>query len=441
MDHPSREELAVLSWGSLPTKRERKVLRHLLVVRCPECLSAMPPRLSALLGLERWASSASQDQNPAIEGTSDMELHLREQRAEADRGLKDLEAGRDLPRVMGHLARMWALLDWSWQLRHEDPQEMACLAWTAMAASLDLDRGFYGRKRVCDFQANAQADFGNACRVAGRFDDSERALWRARQLLEQGTGDSLLEVRLLRFEASLLGDRRRWVPAAQKLLRVLAFYEECGDNHLIGRTLVMLGLYTGYQGNHELAIERLGQSLNLIDAKREPELACAAAHNLLLFLVENGRIAEAKKLRLLHSRHLLRFEGRVNQIKLLDLEGRISAAEGKLRRAEDTLREVIENFCQVGLPVLAGIAMLDLAVVLLREGKARETEQTVIEAAKIFAAHDFEREALQAVILLRDSFRMRNASLEMVVEVAEFVRRLQRDPALRFAAGAWEEDR
>jgi hypothetical protein len=43
------------------------------------------------------------------------------------------------------------------------------------------------------------------------------------------------------------------------------------------------------------------------------------------------------------------------------------------------------------------------------------------------------------VVLLRDAFRMKTATLAMVQEVAEFVRRVLYDPALRFEARSWEE--
>jgi tetratricopeptide (TPR) repeat protein len=448
LDHPSRDELAVLSWGSLPTKRERQVLRHLLVVRCPECLAALPPRLSSLLGLERWrrpSDSGETAHDPAIERArakpqkQNMECHLLEQRTAADRGLKALEAGRALPRRMQPLARMWALLDRSWQLRADDPQEMALLAWIATAVSLELGPGFYGRKRVCDFQARAEADLGNAYRVANRFEDAERALWRARQLFEQGTGDPFLEVRLLGFEASLLGDCRRWVPATQKLLKMLAFYQERKDFHLIGRTLLTLGLYTGNQGSYELAIQRLQQSLELIDENRDPFAVYCAAHNLILFLVDSGRIAEAKRLRLAHSRYLLHADGRIAQLQVRGLEGRIAAGEGNHQRAESIFCQLASAFADAGLPICAGTAMLDLAVALLHQRKAEEAKRRVVEAAEIFAAHKFEREGLQAVILLRDAFRMRTATVEMAQEVRDFLRRLTNDPSLRFEARSWEE--
>ncbi|HEV8580626.1 MAG TPA: hypothetical protein VGX68_16285 [Thermoanaerobaculia bacterium] len=110
MDHPSHEELAALGRETLPANREREVVRHLLFAGCPECLAAMPPSLSALLGLaparRRQPTPEEEDAyDAAIERASAkplaLERHLREQRAEAEKGLKLLEAGRKLPRAMG----------------------------------------------------------------------------------------------------------------------------------------------------------------------------------------------------------------------------------------------------------------------------------------------------------------------------------------------------
>ena len=64
----------------------------------------------------------------------------------------------------------------------------------------------------------------------------------------------------------------------------------------------------------------------------------------------------------------------------------------------------------------------------------------VLEAAETFIKHKIEREALQAVILLRDSFREHTVTVEKVEEVARFLRRLEVDPALRFEGRAWEPD-
>jgi hypothetical protein len=92
-----------------------------------------------------------------------------------------------------------------------------------------------------------------------------------------------------------------------------------------------------------------------------------------------------------------------------------------------------------GLPIPAGIAMLDLTAALLAQGKAGEAEETVKEAARLFVSLGMQCEALQAVILLRDAFRMQAVNVAMVQEVASFLRRLLSDRSLCFEARAWEE--
>ncbi|HEV8578738.1 MAG TPA: hypothetical protein VGX68_06600 [Thermoanaerobaculia bacterium] len=422
-------------------------MRHLLFARCPACLASLPPALTRMLGLPPARRRPAPEEEAAYEAVIEraaakplaLARHLREQREAADQGLKLLAAGRKLPRAMEPLARMWALLDRSWQLRFEDPQRMVQLADHGVLASLQLDEAFYGQLVRCDLQARAHADLGNACRVANKFSDARRFLEDARRLFEQGTGDRLLEMRLLGFEAALFGDLRRFGLATQKLQQIHDFYKERGDDHLVGRTLVTLGLYTGYSGCFDLAVECLKQSLELIDAERDPASAYAASHNLVLFLIDSGRIAEAKKLRLVHSRHLLGSGGRVNEIKFRILEGRIAFGEGNYGRAEGVFREVVKDLDEIALPFLAGIERLDLAASLLAQGKAREAERTVTVAKRVFVSLGIQREALQAVILLRDSFRIQAATLAKVLEVADFLRRATSEPKLRFEARAWED--
>jgi hypothetical protein len=79
-----------------------------------------------------------------------------------------------------------------------------------------------------------------------------------------------------------------------------------------------------------------------------------------------------------------------------------------------------------------------LATAILRQGRAQEAERIISEAAKLFIHHGIRREALQAIILLRDTFEMKNGAIDMVVEVATFLRRLEIDPTLRFEAMTWE---
>jgi tetratricopeptide (TPR) repeat protein len=446
LDHPSLVELAGLYEGRLSPHREKEVVRHLLFQRCGHCLSIAPEPLRVFLGLESARALPTPEEEAAYEGAIERackavledEQRETELRSEAEKGLRVLQAGRKLSRGLEPLSRMRALLQRSWQLRHEDLRETIRLARSAVKVSLQLDPKRYGAEKIYDYQAEAYAELGNTYRAADQIHKAELALDRARELFERGTRPPLLEVRLLELEACLLAHTRQFGPASHKLLKVLRFYSRHGDRHRLGRTLVLLGLYSGYAGNYELGIHRIKQSLELIDLERDPMLACAAAHNLILLLVESGRISEAKKLRMVHSRHLVNPGGRINEIKFRALEGLIDVGLGNLARAEVILREVVAGFDEVGLPILAGIDRLHLATVLLRQGKAQEATRTVCAAVEIFIIHGIQREALQAIILLRDSFEVGRGTLEMVLEVAAFLRRLEIDPDLRFEGRSWE---
>ncbi len=450
-DHPSRDDLTALSRGGLSPERERTVWRHLLAP-CRRCLAEAPPPLGMLLGSEPLRREVTVEEEAAYGaairramGTAlKHERHLRRQRAQTRAAVAALEQGgleavQNLPRTIGALARMEAFLERAWQLRFENPRLMVQFAWLAAQISLKLDPRRYSPARVSDFQARAHAELGNAYRVADQLHEAGDFLSRARGFFERGTHEEALEVRLLELEASLAADCRQFGRASMDLLKVLKFYDRHRDFHLSGRTLVKLGLYTGYGGDFDKGIRLLEKGLAQLDERRDPDLACAAAHNLLLFLIDSGRFGDARKLRMVHSRHLADARGRVNKVKFRALEGRIDSGLGNHERAERIFREVRCGYEDVGRLYEAGITGLDLAAALLAQGKAAEATKVVFEAAETFKTLQILREALQAVILLRNAFEMQVATLAMVEEVTGFLRRIEIDPALRFEGRSWED--
>ena len=48
----------------------------------------------------------------------------------------------------------------------------------------------------------------------------------------------------------------------------MRYHSELGDAHLVGRTLVKMGLYSSYAGNFERGVEMLEKALTLVDAQR-----------------------------------------------------------------------------------------------------------------------------------------------------------------------------
>jgi hypothetical protein len=76
---------------------------------------------------------------------------------------------------------------------------------------------------------------------------------------------------------------------------------------------------------------------------------------------------------------------------------------------------------------------LELAEVLLRQGRSEEVEPLAEEALEIFQELRVDREALRAVHTLRNACRRRLVTAELVRHVVTFLNRLERRPGLHFA--------
>lgn len=425
------------------------MILHLLQP-CESCLARAPRPLRAVLGAEtaRFLPGAQERAceaaiHRAIRRALREERQVRQQREQADRAAPvlasgGLEAMQKLPRRMGTLAKMEALLARSWALRHESPALMVQFATAAVWCARRLSARRYSAERVSDFRCRAHAELGNAWRVCDQLSTAAAELARARSLFELGTGDRFLEIRLLELEASLAADWRQFSLASNNLLKVYEFYQTQGDDHMAGRALVLQGLYAGYAGDPEAGFRLLAKGLALADETRDPSLVHAGVHNQFLFLIDSGRFLEAKRFRMRHARQLSDHGGRINELLFRWQEARVDAGLGKVARAELFFREAKQGFEDVGRAYDAALLSLDLAAVLLAQGKAVEAEQVVQAAAKVFTALQIEREALVAVIMLRNAFELRKATVDLVERVAAFVRRAEKDPNARFDPERWQ---
>ncbi|HKI05479.1 MAG TPA: hypothetical protein VKK31_26090 [Thermoanaerobaculia bacterium] len=119
----------------------------------------------------------------------------------------------------------------------EDPAEAGRLAALALAGADALDRTRHAAPVVEDLKARAWAAAGEACLRRGDPAGAEEALRAAASCLSRGTGDLLVEARLLEFEAYVRRGQARPGEAAALLKMAAARYREIGDVPLLERTL------------------------------------------------------------------------------------------------------------------------------------------------------------------------------------------------------------
>jgi tetratricopeptide (TPR) repeat protein len=440
-EHLNPEELSTRLNSTLSPERRREILAHLLS-GCQACRAAIGWNRRVRKSLQVpeqplvWrVASYDQPVASSFEQAIRLKRVLEEQRQIAQEASIRLAGGEklaEIPATAG-LGLYEALLQRVAALRHDDPQETVRLARLAAAAAEGLDPAVYGDRQVADFQARAWGELGNALRAADDLWEAERAFEQAFEVLERGTGAKALAVRLHDLHASLLGTQRRFQLAFFALDVVCDLYREIGDTHSVGRVLIKKGLYLHYSGQSEEALRVNAQGLASIDEARDPELSFTAFKNHLWYLVDCGRFREAKRL-LFRNRSRVHAASRIPRLKILWLEGRIRYGLEELASAESTFLEVKQGFEEAGLGFAAALASLDAAVVRMRLDRPAEAEGLVSGAAAVFDALGIQREALSAVMLLKEAFERQTATAVLVERTVAFLRESEINPDASYAS-------
>jgi tetratricopeptide (TPR) repeat protein len=343
----------------------------------------------------------------------------------------------DSPRETGFWRRSpqsWGLCESliarSQACRWQDPEQMVLLAERAVSAAESVDPMEYGRELAADLRARAFAELANALRVADDLDSAERILRRAVEWSARGTQDPLLLARIMRLAAALRSAQRRFEEAIALLDACYTVYECHGDRSNAGRALISKGLYIGYDNDAETAIRFLEAGLSMINPATDPKLVLSAVHNLIGFLADRGRFDEARRI-LLRARPAYLAEGdRLALIKMRWLEGRIAAGLGETATAEDSFLEVQHDLEQAGLAYHVALVSMDLADLWLQAGRTAEVRNLIEEIVGIFRVRRIAREALAALLLLREALAADRVSLELLRTVQGYIKRLEAQPAL-----------
>ena len=436
-DHPSCEELAAFLRGEAPKGAASRVLRH-LIAGCP-CTAAaaeitgMAPSRSTDAAYDDAIERAFAVARTAEGQFQDEENEAR--RIESLLEARGIDALDDLPVDAASPGSVLGFLRRSWALRYQNPSFMVRFAELAVHEAQNLDEEIHGERRVADLRARAFAELGNAYRAAERPDEALRCLNRAHELLEHGTGERSLAIRVLELQASLSAAQRQFGQACDSLNLVYKYYRRIRDHQLAGRTLIMKGLYAGYGGEQETAIRLLKTGLVLIDEQSDPGLKVVGVHNLLWFLVECGQFREAKKVIYSNRPTSGEASGRLNWLKFLWLEARTEAGLRNPARAEPLFRQAQAGLADAGLHFQAAQAGLDLALLLLNQYHAEEARKLILEAVKAFEKLKIRREQMAALYLLRMAIKMGAAGYklaELLEDVAAYLRRSEHDPEAKF---------
>ncbi|MDX1997850.1 MAG: hypothetical protein SF066_09040 [Thermoanaerobaculia bacterium] len=331
--------------------------------------------------------------------------------------------------------RSWALAEslieesqhaiWSGQPeRCEDSAEIAVLVTEHLSEST------LGRSALNDVKARAQGCLGNALRTRADFTGAERCFAEARLLLGQGSGDPLESAWLTGLEASLLTARGYLDEAIDLLKTVLPVYDALNEPELRARSEIQMAQALAHGSRDSEAIALLTRAEQVIDRGAEPRLFLFARHSRAVALCHAGRTHEALLL-LDSSRDLyLQFPDPWSQLRLRWLEARIAAGLGRTQEAEAMLGRLWTAAFERGLRFEVALISLDLAAIYIQLGRYLEAGQLAGRLISLFESWGVHRRAIQAWVILEHALIAETATVELVRQIAAYVRRGWRNPEI-----------
>jgi tetratricopeptide (TPR) repeat protein len=230
---------------------------------------------------------------------------------------------------------------------------------------------------------------------------------------------------LLVFKAGLFADRGDLRGADRLLGHAAELFHAGAEPQRAGRTLVQQGLIRADLGDHERAAEALRAGVDLLDPVAEPGLVAANLHRLAALLrgialaaqdhgdEDDGEHAKdhglpaqrslKEALRLVRrARTLYRSLGEPTaEAHLTRLQGQIEAALGDLEDAEASLAAATAALAEHGCGREATLAQIDLALVLVHQGRAADVRRLGLDRWPLLQARDKSWKWVAAVLVFQ----------------------------------------
>ncbi|HWM91866.1 MAG TPA: hypothetical protein VN493_13960 [Thermoanaerobaculia bacterium] len=323
----------------------------------------------------------------------------------------------------------WALAE---ALAHESERAASqdlkkAEVWARLAVEVaGCVRGPEGwQKRIRGYAAAAGP---NVLRVRGRLDEADTGLGEANRLWMAGSDpDRILDPgRLPDLEASLRRAQRRFPEATGRANEALAV------THYPGRVLVKRAFIEEAMGEYERALETLEEAEPHVRNQGDRRLRYQQKFNRAVLYSHLTCFAEAEAL--VEEVHDLAtglgdaiFLNRVTWLR-----GRIAAGLGRPGRARTLLEQALWEFADGEMWFDVALAVLEIATLLLREGKTEEVRKLTPPLALVFKAGKIHREALAALRLFEEAVEQETATAELAGRVLRFLFRARSDQGLEF---------
>lgn len=435
-DHLTRHLIAAWRRGEVADERFAEHLCEHLETACPACRRAIRAAREEEVPREEYGKVVRR-----LRHVARLRAARREHRQEAARvpellaGLEGLSPGQralrihNAPERYANRALCEELLGRARACLPADPAGSRGWAETAEAvAGLDDNP-------QPDHAVRALAFRGNAERAAGDFAAARRLLHRARsRMLEQDLVDLDLDAELHSFLGSLFTDLRRFEEAEAHLEAAARLYGLLEDDEGAARGMMQIANLRREAGRPQEALEADQAGIGLLSPNGNPKLYIGARLTYALDLFEAGELHKACDT-LVYDEDLYEDHAdRHTWVRYRWLQGRVAGEVGDLELAEECLVEVREEFGRQEQGFDAALVCLDLAAFYHREGRHAEVREVAGRAVRLFEAHEIHREALAALLMVRDAAAAEHLTAETLRRVVDFLQTAAHRPDARFDA-------
>ncbi len=201
----------------------------------------------------------------------------------------------------------------------------------------------------------------------------------------------------------------------------------CPERYLVKKSSILEAM-----GRYEEAIETLLKAKPLVEQKGDARLLYMQRFNLAVVYTHTGRFAEAAALAE-QVRAVAAERGDHHETsRVVWLRGRIAAGQGQIELALSLLDQARQEFAARGMEYDVALALLEIAALLLQEGRTAEVKTLAAGLAKIFEAGQIHPEARAALKLFREAIEQEAATADLARRVLGYLFLARHNEALRF---------
>ncbi|MBW8876638.1 MAG: hypothetical protein JF614_16860 [Acidobacteria bacterium] len=278
-----------------------------------------------------------------------------------------------------------------------------------------------------DLTGTVWIEVANVRRIAAEWVRAEAALQQAERLLLEGTGDPLLQGKLLSIQASVRADQGHGGQAIEILDRCKALYAELEDWPLLARTLVQAANLWA-EAEPGKGLTALAQALPLIP--RDDTLLRLQAESLRAeCLIGTGQLdqalrvfSQAEPLRALHRQPRIQLKSKFTGAQLLE-------ALGKRKEAEKVFEEVIAGELEEELYKDAFLDLLYLFEFHFKAGSLERAAEVCRRALSQLAMIDFNEQLSVVWTQLLEATQRQAVDTQALSEARAYLRVHWSNPA------------